>query len=144
MLQDHSYRRLLNNCSAPKNGLEDIATNSKSLAKDLLIQRVQELFDAGAYVEIATHDHGVIRRIIKEVIEPDEIPSDCFEFQFLTGVQEGRKASKELQKLGYKVRFYVPCELAPGSGIPYLKRRLIKNPGLVWSGAKNVIQVACK
>ncbi|MBI5398381.1 hypothetical protein HZB03_02855, partial [Candidatus Woesearchaeota archaeon] len=65
-------------------------------------------------------------------------------FQFLKGVQEGYKASKELQERGYKVRFYMPCELSPGSGISYIKRRLIANPSLVWSGAKNAVQALFK
>jgi len=123
---------------------KEMATNNKTKAKARLVERISELFDAGVYVEIGTHDKKVIYRIINEIIKPRNISNDRFEFQFLKGVQVAYKLVPELHKEGYKTRFYVPTELADGDGIPYMIRRLIANPGMLLSGAKNFFQVIFK
>jgi proline dehydrogenase len=118
-----------------------IATKSKKEAKKRLVERIVELFDAGVYVEIATHDNKVIDTIINEIIKPRNINIDKFEFQFLKGVQIAYKIKDRLLDEGYKVRFYIPTELNPGDGLDYMIFRLYANPVMVLSGAKNTIQL---
>ncbi len=117
-----------------------IATTSKNKAKDRLFHRVKELFEAGVYVQIATHDRKIIRKIIKEVIEPMGISNEMFEFQFLKGVENAYKMDRKLIKEGYKVRYYLPYEIKPGDGRKYMERRLIANPVMVLYAAKNIAQ----
>ncbi|MFA6889167.1 MAG: proline dehydrogenase family protein [Candidatus Woesearchaeota archaeon] len=119
----------------------NIATKDKRIAKKRLIANIQNLFTFGAYVEIATHDHEVIHEVVK-YIQEQHISSDRFEFQFLKGVQNAYDIETELQNQGYKVRYYMPFEIKEGDGIPYMKRRLIANPDMVISGAKNMWQQA--
>ena len=119
---------------------ENIATNNKPEAKERLIERVKELFDAGVYVEVGTHDHQVINRIIDEVILPKGINPERFEFQFLKGIQNAYAIERKLMGSGYKVRYYMPVEINNGDGIPYMERRLKANPNLILMGAKNMMQ----
>lgn len=116
------------------------ANNDKEVAKEMLVRRVNDLFNYGVYVEIATHDPRVVSRIIRDIIVPKRISPDRFEFQFLRGVANGYKLAPELMDKGYKVRFYMPTELREGDGMPYMRRRLIANPGLVLLGTKNFVQ----
>ena len=120
------------------------ATNDKKEAKQRLVERIRELFAAGIYVEIATHDHDVIYQIIDEIIVPQGISPARFEFQFLRGVENAYQIDKQLLGQGYKVRYYMPVELKPEAGIPYMKRRLIQNPEMVVNAAKNIAQRAKK
>jgi len=115
------------------------ATIRRSIAKEWLVERIEELFDAGVYVEIATHDHKVIHQVI-ELIERKKIPKNRFEFQFLKGVENAYAIENFLLKKGYKVRYYMPVELQLDDGVPYMKRRLIANPHMVVVGVKNVLQ----
>ena len=121
---------------------EDIATSDKTEAKERFVERIKELFDAGVYVEIATHDHAVINRIIREVIEPGmetgKITKDRFEFQFLKGVQNAYDIEKNLMASGYRVRYYLPVELKKGDSVLYMSRRLQENPELLSLGYKNL------
>ena len=120
---------------------EDIATNDRAEAKKRLINDVEKMFDAGVYVEIATHDHRVIHRIV-EMIEKKRIAPDSFEFQFLKGVQNAYNIEQELMDRGYKVRYYMPAEIKQGDGQPYMIRRLRANPDMLSSGTRNLIQLA--
>lgn len=129
-------------CIGIYNETKDIATNSKKEAKKRLIEQIAELFDAGVYVEIATHDKKVIDRIINEIIKPRNISRDIFEFQFLKGVHIAYKIKDRLMDEGYKVRFYIPTELNTGDGFPYMIFRLNANPAMVLYGVKNTIQLA--
>lgn len=118
----------------------EIAATSKRRAKELLIRRIGQLFDAGVYVEIATHDHAVIRAVQQGIITPRRIPPSRFEFQFLKGVENAYRIEPELLAAGYTVRYYLPIELSPGDGIPYMMRRLKANPTMVPLAAKNMVQ----
>lgn len=64
------------------------------------------------------------------------------EFQFLKGVQKAYQIEKELLGKGFTVRYYMPAELKPGDGVPYMKRRLEANPGMVFVGAVNLLDIA--
>jgi proline dehydrogenase len=116
---------------------ETIATKSKAEAKTRLVENIKQLFQRGVYVEIATHDHAVIHEVV-QYIKDQHIPTSRFEFQFLKGVQKAYDIEPELRELGYKVRYYMPFEIKEGDGIPYTKRRLIANPDMILSGAKNL------
>lgn len=118
----------------------EYATRSKKEAKQRLVERVRELFAAGVYVEIATHDPRVVETVVNDVILKQHISSDRFEFQFLKGVYQGEVLAQHLSSQGYIVRLYMPAELSLGEGDAYMKRRLIANPGLVFLAAKNVGQ----
>jgi len=119
---------------------EDIATNNRTQAKKRLVENVRQLFDAGIYVKIGTHDHKYIRQIIDEIIIPRKIKYDRFEFQFLKGVQNAYGIEKELMKKGYTVRYYMPVEIEKFDGIPYMIRRILHNPDFMKNGIKNTFQ----
>ena len=119
-----------------------ISTNGKAEIKERFVERAKELFESGVYVEIATHDHAVINRLITEVIEPGiksgKIKKDSFEFQFLKGVQNAYDIDESLIASGYKVRYYLPVELKKGDSVSYMGRRLKENPDLLSLGYKNM------
>ncbi len=119
---------------------EDIATNDRQKAKERLVDRVGQLFDKGAYVEIATHDPDIIDRIINEIIIPRNISPDRFEFQFLKGVENGYMIEKKVMRRGYTVRYYLGIELKKFASVPYIKRRLSNNPAFIRHGIKNIWQ----
>lgn len=78
--------------------------------------------------------------MINDVIKPRNISRDRFEFQFLKGVESGYIIEPKLKDLGYKVRYYMPFEIQKYEGVPYMIRRLIENPTLLWYGFKNLMQ----
>ncbi len=119
---------------------ETIATNNRYEAKQRLMHRVAELFAQGVYVEIATHDPDVVHTIISSLIEPMQIPLSRFEFQFLKGVQNAYDLEAELMQKGYTVRYYMPVEIQNGDGVPYMQRRLRKNPDIFRHGITNFMQ----
>ncbi len=117
-----------------------IATRNKPEMKERLWQHLVELFDAGIYVEIATHDSRLVHRLIDDIILPGHYPPTRYEFQFLKGVYNGEKLGLELRSAGHTVRDYMPVELKRGDGTPYMFRRLNANPELLVNGMKNIIQ----
>ena len=119
---------------------EDLGTNDRQKAKEQLIERVKELFAAGVYLEIATHDLDVVKRIREEIIKPQNIPNTRYEFQFLRGVQNAYDVEKALMDNGAIVRYYMPVELTEGDSIPYMQRRLRANPDIFWHGIRNFLQ----
>ncbi|PIN68941.1 hypothetical protein COV93_07410 [Candidatus Woesearchaeota archaeon CG11_big_fil_rev_8_21_14_0_20_43_8] len=119
---------------------KDVAVTTKKAAKERLVSMVDDLFNTGVYVEIATHDHRALNRIIDEIIIRKGIPKERFEFQFLKGVHNAYSIEQRLMDSGYKVRYYMPFEINDGDGIPYLQRRLTANPGMVFSAMKNMMQ----
>ncbi|MBI5072500.1 proline dehydrogenase family protein [Candidatus Woesearchaeota archaeon] len=118
---------------------EELGTNERDKAKVNLVRQVYQLFNAGAYVEIATHDPEFVRRI-RRMIADKEFPSGRYEFQFLRGVQNGYALEKKLFEAGALVRYYAPVEITKGDGIQYMRRRLKKNPDFFLHGMRNTIQ----
>jgi proline dehydrogenase len=119
---------------------ESMATNKKSAAKKRLVERAGELFDAGFYVEIATHDNEVVSRIIEEVIETDGITSNRWELQGLQGVDKTLGMEEEVVERGSRIRIYRPIEINRGDGLPYMKRRCRANPSLAVSIAAGFVR----
>ncbi len=119
---------------------EGIAVTSKREAKRRLLSRLEELFDVGVYVEIATHDCHVIKEAQK-IIQQRGIPAHRYEFQFLKGVPVAeRKIIPRLLDEGKTCRLYMPVELNAGDGLPYIIRRCKANSWMMWYGMKNVVQ----
>ncbi len=123
----------------------DIAMQDKEEAKARIPETVANLLDAGVYVAIGTHEPDIVRRIVKEVIEPrliaGTLTKDRFEFQFLKGVQHAYDLEKELMQAGYKVRYYMPIEIKKGDGDQYIKRRLVNNPEVADAFVRNLGQM---
>jgi len=117
----------------------EIATNNREEAKERLVKRVEELFDAGVYVNIGTHDHAFIHKIIS-MIKRKNIPTTRFEFQFLRGVQNAYAIELFLKEQGYTIRFYMPTEIHKFDGAPFMARRIVHNPDFMQHGIKNTFQ----
>ncbi len=113
-----------------------IASNKKEEAKRRMKKRVEELFDCGAYVEIATHDFSVIEDCIK-LIEKKKIPEWQYEFQMLKGPNIVDKNAGYLFRKNKSIRLYAPFELKEGDGIPYQRRRLKNNPDIIKSAIRD-------
>ena len=83
---------------------------------------LEELFDAGAYVGIATHDEWLVdegRRMVSE----RRLETSEYEFQMLLGVRED--LARRLVADGHRLRIYVPFGQ---HWYAYSLRRLQENP----------------
>lgn len=119
---------------------EAVAVTSKNEAKKRLLSRLEDLFDVGVYVEIATHDPKVVEGA-QRIIKRRGIPADRYEFQFLKGVPIAeQKIVPPLLDEGVTCRLYMPIELKEGDGLPYIIRRCKANPWMAWYGIKNLVQ----
>ena len=110
----------------------EIAYKDREKIKENYIRLVEMVLDSGGYVGIATHDRGVINRII-EMIRSEGYSSSQFEFQMLLGVTEHLR--KELVSQGYRLRVYVPYG---DQWYGYCTRRLKENPQLAGYIIKNI------
>jgi hypothetical protein len=140
-----------------------IAHTDKRLMKDLAVQYAAQLLDAGAYVELASHDVKCIEHFYRYTAAPNKVPADRFEHQFLLGVprakvQKGLVSGKyfadlaktmsgeeaeyiqSLEQTGAVVRMYLPYGTAKVSGA-YCRRRLRENPNMITYGIKNVLGI---
>jgi len=77
---------------------------------------------AGLHPVFATHDDGLIRRVVGLAREL-RVPPDGFEFEMLYGAH--REGERRLREAGYAVRLYVPFGTA---GWPYAVRRVGEHP----------------
>jgi hypothetical protein len=117
---------------------EGRATRDKAVAKASLFERIKELFDTGAYVEFATHDQPLLRKILNEIIPP--VDKSRFEFQFLKGVRSVEGVATDLIAKGFKVRYYMPIEMQPGDGDRYILRRLSESPDMAENFLKDSLK----
>ncbi len=111
--------------------LASVAYPRKSDVDDNYNRLVQMHLAAGRYAAVATHDDAIIEKTIRYVKEHN-VPKDQFEFQMLYGIRAERQ--RELAKLGYKMRIYVPFGL---EWYPYFTRRLAERPANVFFVIKN-------
>jgi proline dehydrogenase len=116
-----------------------IAYTAKKQMKELLIEYSRKLLEAGAYVELATHDQYYINKFLAEIVSPLHLNSSRFEIQFLLGVPR-YKLQKDLVLSGNVVRLYLPFGSDESAG-PYCKRRLKSNPNLLIYGLKNLMGI---
>jgi proline dehydrogenase len=99
-----------------------IAYRERSEVQDNYKKLLQQLFDNGMYVGIATHD-DVLLDFARNEIAKRSLASDRYEFQMLLGVREQKR--DELIAQGHKVRIYVPFG---HDWYGYSVRRLKENP----------------
>ena len=100
----------------------EIAFRDFEAVRANFVKALRELFDAGAYVGIATHDEWLVdegRRMISE----RRLSTDEYEFQMLLGVRED--LGRRLVADGHRLRIYVPFGR---QWYAYSLRRLQENP----------------
>jgi proline dehydrogenase len=91
------------------------------------------LFNARAYVGVATHDEWLIRESLRR-IEERKLGPDEYEFQMLLGVREER--ATELVREGHRLRVYVPFG---EHWYQYSLRRLQENPAMAGTVARATV-----
>ncbi len=124
-------------CIGVYNENRDIAFVKKSEMKEKLVEYAELLLDHGHNVDIATHDHKYIIRIVNS-LKKRKLGPERAEFQFLLGVPRDR-IQRELIDHGYSVRLYVPFTTDWKTAIAYLRRRLIENPSMIYLGGFDFI-----
>ncbi|NUN08027.1 MAG: proline dehydrogenase family protein [Ignavibacteriaceae bacterium] len=111
---------------------ESIAIKGKQPIRDNFIKILDTMISNGSYVGIATHDEYLIDESLK-YIKNNNIDKSKFEFQMLLGVRPDLR--DKLNKMGYKVRIYVPFGK---DWYLYSIRRLKENPEVARSIVKDV------
>ena len=97
------------------------------------VRCLDALFDAGAYVGIATHDEYLIQAALRTIGERG-LRRDEYEFQMLLGVREDR--ADELVRARHRLRVYVPYGTY---WYQYSIRRLQENPKMAGYVARDVV-----
>ncbi|CAM2010396.1 proline dehydrogenase family protein [Acanthopleuribacter pedis] len=97
-------------------GYEEVRAN--------FIASLNAMFDAGAYVGIATHDDYLYEEAAK-IIKARGLKTDQYEFQMLLGVRE--RLRDQIRAAGHELRIYVPFGK---DWYGYSVRRLKENPSL--------------
>ena len=103
---------------------EQIAFKGREEIQDNFMAIVEDLFAAGSYVGIATHDEVLVARSLA-TIRRLGLPRDAYEFQMLLGVAVGLR--RRLVAEGHRLRVYVPFGK---SWHAYSLRRLKENPSI--------------
>lgn len=97
-----------------------IAFHDFDVVRRSYVSCLEALLDYGSRVAIATHDEHLL---VESLARVEALPADCYEFQMLLGVREGR--ATELVVAGHPVRVYVPFGR---QWYEYSLRRLQENP----------------
>jgi proline dehydrogenase len=84
---------------------EAIAFKEREAVKNNFMQVLKVMWDAKAYVGVATHDDTLVDAVYKEIASRKLKPQE-FEFQMLLGVKP--ELRRKLVRDGYRVRIYVP------------------------------------
>lgn len=101
-----------------------IAYHDRRVINKNYVRILEELFDRGCYVGIATHDEDLVWEAAR-LVEIKRPGPDRYEFQMLLGVDEELRGL--IRRAGHRVRVYVPY----GSHwYAYSLRRLKENPRL--------------
>ena len=100
----------------------DVALHDKRSINEAFIDMTYRSLEAGAHVNVATHDEALIRRV-EGFIRGGAIPPDRYEFQMLYGVRPALQ--EELAAAGHPVRVYVPFG---ADWYGYYSRRLAERP----------------
>lgn len=98
------------------------------------VRLMRKLLADGVYPAIASHDERIIRAAI-DFVKERKIAFDAFEFQMLYGIR--RDLQRELVRLGFRLRLYVPYGDA---WYPYFMRRLAERPANVWFIVRNLLR----
>ncbi|RMG26951.1 MAG: hypothetical protein D6732_20740 [Methanobacteriota archaeon] len=124
-------------CIGIYNEPPDISLTDKKEMKEKLLEYAKMLLESGHYTEIATHDKTTIERA-KEIVK--DYPPSQFEFQQLLGVPL-LSVQRELVRLGYTVRLYLPFVINKKDATAYLKRRMKENPHMTIYVLKNLLRL---
>ncbi len=101
-----------------------IAYHDRRVVNKNFARILEELFDRGFYVGIATHDEDLVWEAMR-LIDLKRPSSDRYEFQMLLGVDEELRGL--IRRAGHRLRVYIPY----GSHwYAYSLRRLKENPRL--------------
>jgi proline dehydrogenase len=100
----------------------EIAFRDFDAVRTNFVQALAELWDAGCYVGIATHDEWLIEQALRRVHERG-FTREQYEFQMLLGVRPA--LGDELVRQGHRLRIYTPFGRHWYS---YSLRRLQENP----------------
>ena len=111
----------------------EIALQDKRSMKVRLLEQLEMMWENGQYVAVATHDEQVIRQALALAERMGKGPED-YEVQMLLGVPRA-SLQAELQRLGLKVRLYVPYGV---DWYAYSVRRLKENPDMAGAIAKGL------
>ncbi len=101
---------------------EDIAFKDREEVRDNFTALLDQMFAAGVYVGIATHDEVLVKRA-EELIAKHKLGREQYEFQMLLGVLPNLRDS--ILARGHRLRVYVPYGEA---WYGYSTRRLKENP----------------
>ena len=112
----------------------EIAYPDKADVDAAYARLVETALTGGAYAAIATHDEGLIERLIAFAAR-EGIGRDRFELQMLYGVRPGLQL--ELARRGFKVLVATPY--GP-EWYPYLMRRLAERPANLGFLVRNLIR----
>lgn len=112
---------------------KEIAYKAKDEVRDNFIKNLNQMFDDGCYVGIATHDKPIIDKAY-EIIKKRNLSKDKYEFQMLYGVTENLR--QQILNNGHKMRVYVPFG---DQWYFYAIRRLQENPQLAWTMFKSFL-----
>ena len=113
---------------------ESIAFPEKRDVDRAYLELVERGLRGGAYIAVATHDEGLIRKVLAFTAD-ENVPRDRFEFQMLYGVRPGLQRSIAAE--GYKVLVATP--FGP-DWYPYLMRRLAERPANLGFFLKNLVR----
>jgi proline dehydrogenase len=121
-------------CKGAYNEPDSIAFPNKRDVDENYFRLVTKLLQDPGYHGIATHDEGIIRRVLA-FVESNKINPCRFEFQMLYGVR--RDLQRQLVDRGYRVRVYVPFG---AEWFPYFMRRMAERPANLLFVAKNLFR----
>ena len=103
---------------------ESIAYKDYEEVRANFLKSLNTMFDAGAFVGIATHDDYLVEEAEK-IIKARGLGPEHYEFQMLLGVRE--RLRDQIKAAGHKLRIYVPFGK---DWYGYSVRRLKENPSL--------------
>jgi proline dehydrogenase len=96
------------------------------------LRLLEQLFDQGSYVGIATHDRALVDAALG-IVQARGLEPDRYEFQMLLGV--AADVGRRLIASGHRLRVYVPYGRA---WYAYSVRRLKENPSIAGYVARDV------
>ncbi|MGH3133106.1 MAG: proline dehydrogenase family protein [Gaiellaceae bacterium] len=112
----------------------DVAYPAKKDVDSAYVRLVERALRGGAYVAVATHDEGIIRRV-QAFAAQEGIGRDRFELQMLYGVRPALQ--RRVASAGYKVLVAAPY--GP-DWYPYLMRRLAERPANLLFFLRNLVR----
>ncbi len=116
----------------------EIALQQKPEMKENFYQLLGQLWDAGHFVAIATHDEALIARCL-QLAKDKHIHPERYEVQMLLGVPRSA-IQQQITQQGIPVRLYVPYATTWDHAYAYAKRRLVENPQMALYVARNLLR----